>query len=271
MEPAMKTPFTCGRGKALVLFSCLWFACSPAGAFTPAGYPGAVWMTSGRDTSGIDGTYTQGMLRQGAALLRLKGGQPLQVYGKYNWRLRNMNRDYFNSYTPYLGTMLSFKYADVGAEFGWPRYTGLSTGNRDHSLFVNWSRYWSLKEWRKSDLIKALPLSTWGSAAHDLSNQNGSSTIGWAKLRADFFWLPRNFMAGPFVSYDWRLRNRNAEYFDLSEVSSGFEIGNDVVQVGAKYAWRHYPKLKRSDRGTEFYITVYKAWDLKRAGAGKDR
>ena len=263
----MKThTFTYGRKSGMPgLLFCLLFACSPCFAFSPAGYPGAVWMNSGRDTGGIDGTYTQGMLRQGAEVLRLAGGQPLQVYGKYNWRLRNVNKDYYNSYTPYLGTMLSFKYVDVGAEFGWPHYTGLSNGSQDYSLFASWSRYWSLKEWRKSDFIKALPLSTWGNAAYDLGNQNGSSTMGWAKLQADVFWLPRNIMAGPFLSYDWRLRTRNADYFNLSGISSGFEIGNDAVQLGARYAWRNYSKLGRQDRGLEFYITVYKAWDLKRA------
>ncbi len=254
-----------GTTRCISLFACLAFSASTASAFSPAGYPGAVWMTSGRDATGIDGAYTQGMVRQGVEIMR-PAGQPLQVYGKYNWRLRNINKDYYNSYIPYAGAMLSLKYMDIGAEFGWPHYTGLSTGNRDYSVFVSWSRYWSLKEWKKSDFIKALPLSTWGSAAYDLSNQNGYSTMGWVKLQADLFWLPHNFMAGPFAAYDWRLRTRNADYFSLSEVSSGFEIGNDVVQLGAKYAWRDYPKLKQQDRGMEYYITIYKAWDLKKGG-----
>jgi len=219
-------------------------------------------MNSGRDTSGIDGTYTQGMVRQGAELLKA-GGLPLQAYGKYVWRLRTLNKDYYNSHTPYVGAMLSSKYADVGAEFGWPHYSGIANGARDYSIFANWSRYWSLKEWSKSDLIKALPLSTWGSAAYDLSNENGSSTLGWAKLQADVFWLPHNVMAGPFLAYDWRLRSRNADYFNFSGVSAGFEAGNDVVQLGAKYAWRNYPRLGQSSRGLEFYITLYKAWDLR--------
>lgn len=246
------------------------FLCGTAGyAFSPSGYPGAVWMYSGRDTSGIDGTNTQGFVRQGVELLRLDGGQPLQVYGRYNWRLRSVNKDYYNEYTPYVGTMLSFKHVDVGAEFGWPRYTGLSNSNKDYSVFANWFRYWDLKEWRKADFVKSLPLTTWGNAAYDLGNQNGSSTQGWAKLKANLFWLPRNYMAGPFAAYDWRLRSQNADYFNLSEVSTGFEIGNDDVQLGAKYSWRHYPKLRRQDRGMEYYITVFKAWDLKRGEPAK--
>lgn len=255
----------------LILFSCLAFPCAPGFAFSPAAYPGAVWMMSGRDTNGIYGTNTQGSVRQGVELLCLDGGQPLQVYGKYTWRFRNINKDYYNSYAPYLGAMLSFKFVDVGAEFGWPHYTGLSNGSQDYSVFANWSRYWSLKDWRKSDFIKALPLSTWGSAAYDLSNKNGSSTMGWVKLQADVFWLPHNIMAGPLVSYDWRLRTRNADYFNLSEISSGLEIGNDVVQLGAKYSWSHYPKLNQQDRGMYYYITIYKAWDLKSAGPAKDK
>jgi hypothetical protein len=165
--------------------------------------------------------------------------------------------------------MLSFRYADVGAEFGWPRYTGLANGSQDYSIFVNWSRYWSLKEWSKSDFIKALPLSTWGNAAYDLGNKNGSSTMGWAKLRADVLWLPREYMAGPFIAYDWRLRTRNADYFNFSGVSAGFEIGNDVVQLGTKYSWSDYPKLNRQDRGMSYYITLYKAWDLRSGQAAK--
>lgn len=248
-----------------MLFVLLVFPPASGFAFSPAGYPGAVWINSGRDTSGIDGAYTQGMLRQGIEIMRLGNGHPLQVYGKYNWRLRNMNKDYYNSYTPYLGAMLSFKHVDVGTEFGWPHYTGLSNGSQDRSVFASWFRYWSLKEWRKSDLIKALPFSTWGNAAYDLGNQNGSSTMGWGKLQADVFWLPHNIMAGPFVAYNWRLRTRNADYFNLSGASSGFEIGNDIVQIGAKYSWWHYPKLHEQARGMEYYITLYKAWDIGRS------
>jgi hypothetical protein len=255
----------------LSLFLSLLLTGASCYAFSPTGYPGAVWMYSGRDTSGIDGTNTQGFVRQGVEVLRLNGGQPLQVYGRYNWRLRNINKDYYNEYTPYVGTMLSFKYVDVGAEFGWPHYTGRSSSNKDRSLFTNWFRYWDLKEWRKADFIKALSLSTWGNVAYDLGSQNGSSTMGWAKLKADLFWLPHHFMAGPFAAYDWRLRSQNAAYFNLSEVSTGFEIGNDDVQLGAKYAWRHYPKLGQQDRGMECYITVFKAWDLKRAEPAKAR
>lgn len=246
---------------------CLIFSGGYSAALSPTGYPGAVWMLSGRDFSGIDGTNTQGFVRQGVGLLRLEGGQSLQAYGRYNWRLRNVNQAYYNSYTPYAGTMFSFKYVDVGAEFGWPRYTSLSNSSKDYNVFASWFRYWGLKEWRKSDFIKALPLSTWGNASYDLLNQNGSATMGWVKLEADLFWLPRNYMAGPFASYSWRLRNRNADYFNFSEAAAGFEIGNGVVELGTKYTWKRYPKLHERGRGLEAFITVYKAWDLKRGNA----
>ncbi|MCX5784444.1 MAG: hypothetical protein NTX59_02015 [Elusimicrobia bacterium] len=255
--------FDCGIFKALILFSSLLFANGPGFAFSPTGYPGAVWMLSGRDTSGIDGTNTQGMVRQGVELLRLSGGRSLQVYGRYNWRYRNINQDYYNAYTPYVGTMFSFKRLDLGAEFGWPRYTALSNSSRDYNIFANWSRYWGLKEWSRDSLIKALPFSTWGNASYDLGNQNGSSTMGWAKLEADLFWLPHNFMAGPYASYNWRLRTRNADYFNINEVCAGFEIGNGEIELGTQYAWRRYPKINQRDRGLELFITIYKAWDLK--------
>jgi len=108
----MKTLFSVKRGlvKYSILLSCLVFHHHvPGFAFSPTAYPGAAWMTSGRDSNGVDGTNTQGMVRQGVEILRLESGQPLQIYGKYNWRFRNVNKDYFNSYTPYMGTMLSFK------------------------------------------------------------------------------------------------------------------------------------------------------------------
>ena len=253
--------------KKLAICLCLALACPYSFALSPSGYPGAVWMLSGRDFSGIEGTNTQGMVRQGVELLRLKEGQSLQAYGRYNWRLRSVNKDYYNSYTPYAGTMFSFKYADVGAEFGWPRYTSLSNSRKDYNVFANWFRYWGLKEWRKSDFVKALPLSTWGNASYDLLNQNGSATMGWVKLEADLFWLPRNYMAGPFASYSWRLRSRNADYFNFSEVAAGFEIGNGVVALGTKYTWKQYPKLRERGRGLEAFLTIYKAWDLKRSSA----
>ncbi len=226
-----------------------------------AGLPGAFWTESGRDTQGMDGSYTQGFVRQGVELARPLGGK-LQAYGRYNWRLRSVDKDYFNSYTPYAGAMLSFKYVDVGAEFGWPHYTGAANGNKDYSVFANWFRYIGLKEWNKDALVKALPLSTWGSAAYDLSNQNGPSTMGWVKLEADLLWLPHDWMAGPFVSYDWRLRSHNPDYFDFSAVAAGACIGNGEMRLGAKYAWRDYPKLGRNEKGLQLFLNVYKAWDL---------
>ena len=60
--------------KKLVTFLCLVLACSYSFALSPSGYPGAIWMLSGRDFSGIEGTNTQGMVRQGVELLRLKEG-----------------------------------------------------------------------------------------------------------------------------------------------------------------------------------------------------
>lgn len=235
---------------------CLLPLCAGAGS-----YPGAFWTQTGRDMSGIDGTYTQGMLRQGVELAR-PGGLPLQAYGRYNWRLRGINKDYYNSYTPYLGAMISSKNIDAGVEFGRPRYTGLAVGDKDHSVFVNWFRYWSLKRWNEAAAIKALPLTTWGSAAYDLSGRNGSSTLGWVKLEANTFRLPLGLMAGPFISVDWRLRTHNADYFDYSAASAGLMAGNAEIQLGLKHSWRDYPRLNRGDNGLELFLSVYKPWDL---------
>ena len=235
---------------------CLLPLCAGAGS-----YPGAFWTQTGRDMSGIDGTYTQGMVRQGVELAR-PGGLPLQAYGRYNWRLRGINKDYYNSYTPYLGAMISSNYIDAGLEFGRPRYTGLAMGDTDHSVFVNWFRYWSLKEWKETDAVKALPLSTWGGAAYDLSGRNGSSTLGWVKLEAHTFRLPLGWMAGPFVALDWRLRTHNADYFDYSAVSGGLMAGGRHVQVGLKHSWRDYPRLNRGDKGFEIFLSIYRPWDL---------
>jgi hypothetical protein len=255
----------------ICIAGALLLAAPQARAFTPAGYPGAVWTQTGRDTSGIDGTNTQGFVRQGVELLRLDNGDGLQVYGRYNWRLRSINKDYFNSYTPYVGAMYSFKYVDLGADFGWPNYTGIANGSKDYSLFANWFRYWGLKEWRKEDLVKALQLSTWGNASYDLMNQNGSSTMGWVKLEADTFWLPHDYVAGPYAAYDWRLRSKNADYFNFGQAAAGFEIGNGEVELGAQYAWRNYPKLNTHNSGLEFFISVFKTWDLKGPAASKNK
>jgi hypothetical protein len=224
-------------------------------------------MVAGREANGIEGTNTQGLVRQGVELLRLDDGPGFQVYGQFNWRFRSINQDYYNSYTPYLGAMVSFKYIDLGMEFGWPHYTEISRELRSNDIFASWYRYWSLTEWRNDRLLKALPLSTWGNASYDLKNEDGSSTMGWIKLEADVLWLPHNFMAGPYVSYSWRLRTRNADYFNMQGVSSGLAIGNGSLSAGVEYAWQQYPELHRKTNSFQFYITYYTAWDLKKLAA----
>jgi len=246
------------------LIAAAVFALAPsfaAPAFA-AGFPGAFWTQSGRDMSGVDGTYSQGFFRQGA-LIGNPAGLPLQAYARLNWRMRSINADYFNSYTPYAGAMVSSRYLDAGVEFGSPHYSGRSAGNKDHSVFINWFRYLGLKSWSKTSLVKALPLSSWGTAAYDLSGENGSSTLGWVKLEADVLWMPKDWMAGPFISYDWRLRSHRAEYFNYSAPSLGFVVDNREVQFGIKYSWRDYPLLKHKDKGPEIFISIYHPWDLK--------
>jgi len=209
------------------------------------------------------------MVRQGVELLRLDNGQKLQVFGQYSWRYRNVNQDYYTAYTPYAVVVYSFKYLDVGAEYGWPRYTGKSNGDKDADVNAAWFHYLDLKPWNEASLIKAMPLSTWGVVAYDLINKNGSSTMGWVKQQVDLLWLPNNYMAGPFFSYDWRLRTRNADFFNYRGVSAGFEIGNGVLTLGAKYSWRSLPKIRQRDRGIQLYISYFKTWDLK-PGAGME-
>lgn len=243
---------------------CLLFAGGPASAFSPTGYPGAVWMLSGRDTSGIEGTNTQGIVRQGIELLRFGGGESVQVYGQYNWRFRTLNADYYNSHTPYVGAMFSSKYGDIGAEFGWPHYTAKPVSNKQYDVFVSFFRYWTLASPPKGALLKELPFSVWGNASYDLLNKDGASTLGWAKLEAHLLWLPGNWMAGPFASYNWRFRTRNADYFDMNGLCAGLRIGNGDVEIGTQYAWRQYPRLDEGSRGLEFFINIYKAWDLKK-------
>lgn len=253
--------------KILILFSGLSFVCGYGFAASPVSYPGAVWMQSGTDGHNIEGANTMGFVRQGVGLKRFSGGQLLQAYGRYNWRFRSLNNDYYNAYAPYVGAMVSFKYVDLGAEMGWPRYTEIDRNMLNHSIFANWFRYWSLTDWRKDRLLKAMPLSTWGNVAYDLTNQDGSSTMGWIKLEADVLWLPHDFMVGPYVSYNWRFRTRNADYFNMQGVFSGIAIGNGYLIAGTQYAWRQYPELHRQTHSFEVFISLYKAWDLKRGGS----
>ena len=254
--------------KTPLLAACLLFVCVEGFAYSPSGYPGAVWMQSGLEGNGIEGTNSQGFVRQGVELERFSGGQSLQAYGQYNWRFRSINENYYNEYTPYVGAMLSFKHVDLGLEFGWPHYTELNQTLKSYDIYANWFRYWSLLPWRKDTFIKAMPLTTWGNLAYDLSNQDGSSTMGWLKLEADMLWLPGDVMAGPYVSYSWRLRTRNANYFNMQGVSAGLAIGNGDISVGAQYAWRQYPELHEQARSIELYVTIYQVWDLLR---GKPR
>lgn len=243
---------------------------APAAAYEPTAYPGAVWTDTGRELDGEEGTYSQGMVRQGVEWLKPTPETGLQTYAQYNWRFRSKNEKYFNAWTPGVGIQLTSKYIGTGFEFSWPQYTELGESVKNYNVYINWFRYVDLMQWRDTGLIKALPLTTWGNLSYDLRNEDGSSAMGWLKLEGDFLLLPRNFRAGVYAAYNWRFRTHNDEYFNVHGPAAGISVGNGYMSVGTEYALNHYTERDTETKGMRVYFTLYQPWDLKNLSGKKE-
>jgi len=238
-------------------------AALPAYAYSPTAYPGAIWTDTGRECNGVEGTYSQGFVRQGIEWTRINNSIGIQTYAKIGWRFRGIDKDYFNAYIPGAGVMFSWRDFDLGLEFSWPYYTERHEELKSNDVFFTWFRYVDLIDWDSGRLIKALPFTTWGSLAYDLLNQDGSSTLGWVKVEADFLLLPKNFRAGVYAAYNWRLRTRNDYYYNMHGPSAGVSVGNGVMSVGAEYALSSYTEKRTDTKSLNMYFRMFQPWDLK--------
>ena len=265
MKTEKKTARSIAVISALLLLPQLLSA--PARAYSPLGYPGSTFGDLTRNFDGLEGSGTQGWVRQGVTWLRPKGID-LSTYAEYSWRMRTKNQHYYTAYGPGLMAALEKGPVSMGIEYSWLRYPIASRTTKYVSLFGLW--YYSTDSYvlagKKGGkhTPQALPLSSWGRLNYDLQGIEGSGSQGWVKQGADWFTLGRGWMLNTYAEYNWRLRTKSRNYYNAFGPSIGIECSKTPVKIGLEYLWQKFPEDHISTRTFDLYLNWYFGWNLKK-------
>lgn len=241
----------------------------PALAYSPLAYPGSVWAKASRNFDGLEGTGTQGWVRQGVRWARFERVD-FDTYAGWSWRFRTQNRTYYDVHGPFVGAAFARGPFTAGAELSRSRYPELPDTKSDTAVFGAW--YWSADAFRwmgrpgaVGSLPLALPLTTWGRVDTHPGGLEGTGTMGWVRLGADWFSL-RGWTFDTYAMYNWRLRNRNQTYYDAVGPSAGVALQGHSLELGLEYLWQRFPQLGTQSRTFNLYLSLFRGWDLKAAG-----
>ena len=116
------------------------------GTHSPLALPLSTWGRMSYDLQGVEGSGSQGWVRQGVDWLALGKSWKFNTYAAYNWRLRSKNKTYYDVHGPSLGAAFNGKYCDVGAEYYWQRFPQLNLTAKTFNIYFNWYYNWDLKK-----------------------------------------------------------------------------------------------------------------------------
>ncbi|MBI4349251.1 MAG: hypothetical protein HY553_20605 [Elusimicrobia bacterium] len=266
MRPAREN----GRRGALWCGALLLAGALPAGAYAPSGYPGSAWARGSRNFDGIEGTGTQGWVRQGVRWLRF-GRLDLNTYAGYAWRFRTQERLYYNVHGPLISAVLEHGPISAGAEYTQQRYPELRETQSDVSVFGSW--YWSLDLRSRASrhdsgrrVPLGLPFSTWGRVDTHPQGIEGNGTMGWVRQGVDWFTV-FGWTCGTYGMYNWRLRTQNQLYYNAIGPSAGVSLARGGLEIGIEHLWQRHTELRRSDKTFNLYLSWFYGWELKRPAA----
>jgi len=247
------------------LFMFLIFIGS-AHAFSPLGYPGNFWNSLSTDFDRFDGLVEQGNLRQGVRWLQLPGDVSVNTYVGYRWRLRSLNREYFDAHGPVASLEFQKSIFNFGLQYEWQKFPPRGTSQQYPSLYVNAFHSVDVLGGSKSLFgipVVGAPLSGWARVMHDFGNFEGLGTMGYLSQAIEWFTLPDNVVFRTQALYYWRFRTLNEEYFDVHGPALGVEFARGSLNAGATHGWERFPSLGRSTQNFRVYLNWFLQWDLK--------
>lgn len=100
----------------------------------------------GYERNDVEGTGTMGWVKQGVRWLKLPYQAGLVTFASYNWRLRSLNRPYYNTHGPSVGVEVSQRYASLGLQYDWRSFPELHQDTRSLQLYLIWYLDWDLKK-----------------------------------------------------------------------------------------------------------------------------
>lgn len=263
-----RDPTLCGAVLGLLLASCA--LCPPgSAAYSPLGYPGGAWGGLSRGFDDTEGAGFQGWTRQGVRWARFGRNLDLNTYAVYNWRVRTLNKTYYDTVGPSLMASLEKGSLSAGADFAWLRYPALPKSFTSYSLFVGWYAAWDISKWTGTPSLGshapiALPFSAWGKMSYDLHGVEGSGSQGWVRQGVDWLAFGGGWKLNTYAAYNWRLRTRNKHYYDVSGPSLGAVFKGRYFDIGSEYYWQRFPELRRTAKTFNISLGWYYSWDLKK-------
>ncbi len=109
------------------------------------GLPFSTWGEVAYDLYHVEGSITQGWVKQGVDWVTFPCGAVMGTYASYKWRFRSRNEKYYDAHGPSLGFSLNVKSFDIGAEYAWQYFPRLKTSSNGLLAFVRWYVNWDLK------------------------------------------------------------------------------------------------------------------------------
>ena len=123
-----------------ILFSAALLVCAApchARGYSPLGYPGSAWVNGSHNFDGLEGSGTQGWVRQGVKWFR-SSALDFSTYASYFWRIRSKNNTYYDANGPGLSAAVESGPFSLGLESAEASYPGLRDTSRNTSLSGNW-------------------------------------------------------------------------------------------------------------------------------------
>lgn len=253
---------------------CLLFLAlaSPAFAYTPEAFPGAIWSSESAEFDGIEGLGSMGWISQGVQWITLPENIHFQTYGAYKWRFREDNDQYFDAHGPAVGAMFTWQSVNWGAEYNWWTYPSLYTTQNNASVYINWyERFYLIGGGHGSGAslfglpVLGFPTTTWGQVTDDFNFVEGLGTMGFVNQGIEWFKFADGVVFRTVAAFKWRYRAKNQSTYNLNGPSVAAEIGSHYIDLGAEYGWWRYPGINLQQNEFRIYASIYVDWDLKKS------
>ena len=117
----------------------------PRGRY-PLALPLSTWGRLNYELHGVEGSGSQGWIKQRVDWCSLGSRWLFNTYGAFNWRLRAENQTFYDANGPSLGLAFSRDGLDLGMEYLWQYFPRLRTTTRTLNIFLSWFYGWDLKK-----------------------------------------------------------------------------------------------------------------------------
>jgi len=245
---------------------CLGLGMFSTSSFAIEGFPGSIWSRSTKDFNDVEGLGNQGNLTQGVQWVTLPWDIPVVTYGAYRWRVRELNKTYYDAYGPAAGIEFTKEFIRWGAEYEWQRYPKLNERSKNFSIYATWFKSFDFISGENPSLLGSpvigFPTATWGRVSSDFNNLEGVGTMGYVSQGIEWFKLPGDVVFRTLALYNWRFRTNNKQFYNVHGPSAAIEFGWKSMSLGTEYAWQKYPELNTRTNDFRAYLTFYFDWDL---------